>query len=192
MRPLEIFAYYFPKLYAYYGYHFDNVLEHLGHIFAHSVFPTVAFNLGPQTVCEIHQDLMNWWCGICAITAAGNFDHTKGGQMILPQFSLVVDFPAGSSFHITSASVGHGNTPLASPSETRQSITQFGSADLLSYDIFHGLQTHMKRRDPAEYNRLHGTDGSASRFELGLRQFSTLSSLHDDQDYVFPSSKLGK
>ncbi|KAG6848705.1 hypothetical protein H0H93_014763 [Arthromyces matolae] len=96
------------------------------------VFPCRSFNLGEQSVSYPHTDDANLAQSWCSITPLGSFDATKGGQLILWDLGLVVDFPSASTILIPSALILHANTPI-SPNETRFSIVQYAAAGLFRW-----------------------------------------------------------
>jgi len=75
---------------------------HLEHIFSNSMFPAVSFNCGPRTVSLDHTDHGNLSHGLCALTALGAYDHTRGGHLILFGLKLAIQFPVGSTALIPS------------------------------------------------------------------------------------------
>ncbi|KAI0039169.1 hypothetical protein FA95DRAFT_1504537 [Auriscalpium vulgare] len=126
----------------------------LNKAFKRSVFPTATFNFGPQALTRPHRDFRNIPYGWCAITALGNFDHTKGGHLILWELKLVIEFPAGSTILIPSSLITHSNTPIQE-GETRQSFTQYCAGDLVRWKAY-GYRTdkRLRREDPALKRRL--------------------------------------
>ncbi|KAF6742283.1 hypothetical protein DFP72DRAFT_781793, partial [Ephemerocybe angulata] len=129
------FRLFMPKLYKrYYGLRQD-VERHPMNLkwnFKKSVFSAAAFNFGPQTVTAQHRDCMNLPGGFCAITALGTFDAKLGGQLVIEELGLVIDFPAGSTILLPSAVLTHSNTAIQ-PGETRVSFTQYSSGALFRY-----------------------------------------------------------
>ncbi|KAJ7778948.1 hypothetical protein B0H16DRAFT_1711298 [Mycena metata] len=81
--------------------------------FAHSVFASATFNLGPHAWTFKHRDILNLPFGWCPVTAFGDFDPTRGGHMILWDLKLVIEFPPGSTILIPSATLAHSNIPVA-------------------------------------------------------------------------------
>ncbi|KAF7288197.1 hypothetical protein HMN09_01419100 [Mycena chlorophos] len=71
----SMLAFWAPQLYEYY------------------LFAAATFNLGPNVWTFKHRDVLNLPFGWCAITALGDFDHTKGGHLVLWDLKLVVQFP---------------------------------------------------------------------------------------------------
>ena len=99
---------------------------------------------------------------MCAIQSLGNFDHTKGGHLILWQLNIMLEFPPGFLALIPSATITHSNSPV-SEHETRLSFTQFCPGGLLRY-VDSGLRTEREfaEKDPA---------GFAEMQEAKLRQW---------------------
>jgi hypothetical protein len=77
--------------------------------------------------------------GFCSITAFGNFDHKKGGHMLLWDLGIAVEFPAHSTILIPSAFLEHSNTSTQE-GETRRSITQYNASALFTWRA-NGFQT---------------------------------------------------
>ncbi|KAJ7141042.1 hypothetical protein C8R44DRAFT_827689 [Mycena epipterygia] len=128
-------ARYAPKLWRYYVDNLRLLFQHhdgLQHNFTNSIFPAATFNLGPKVVTDEHADIYNLVHGLCGVTAGGNYDHQKGGQLYLKQINLVIDFPSGASMLIPSAFVDHGNTPIQ-PGESRFSFTQYAAGGLFRW-----------------------------------------------------------
>jgi len=104
----------------------------LKRIFPMSVFSATSYNLGPRTVCFKHTDFANLSFGMCAVTALGDFDSKKGGHLILWECGLVIQFPAGSTILIPSATIAHSNA-LVGRNERRYSFTQYTAGGLFRW-----------------------------------------------------------
>ena len=115
-----------------------------------SVFPTAAFNFGPNVWTHKHRDSQNCPFGWCSIQALGNFDHTQGGQLILWEPKLVVDFPSGTVILLPSSIITHSNTPVVG-GETRASFTQYATGGLFRY-VDH--QFHTKKEFKERYKEM--------------------------------------
>jgi len=99
--------------------------------FSETVFACTAFNFGPRVITAPHRDHLNLAIGWCSITALGSFDATKGGHLVLPDLKLAVQFPAGATIFIPSATFTHYNLPIDSERhERRQTITQFSAGGI--------------------------------------------------------------
>ncbi|KAF8074946.1 hypothetical protein FPV67DRAFT_605461 [Lyophyllum atratum] len=96
--------------------------------FSNSIFPATTFNLGPYTVTFDHTDPANIAYGMCALTAGGSFDPTKGGHLISFDLGWVMEFPPGSTILIPSSILRHGNCPVQE-GEFDESSTGFKPLD---------------------------------------------------------------
>ncbi|KAJ6521651.1 hypothetical protein DFH09DRAFT_1251093 [Mycena vulgaris] len=105
---------------------------HLRRPFARSVFFCAAFNFGPNVWTFRHRDVLNLVFGWCAVQALGNFDHKKGGHLVLWDLKLVVEFPAGALILLPSATIAHSNVPVQK-GEERASFTQFSAGGIFRY-----------------------------------------------------------
>ncbi|KZP23140.1 hypothetical protein FIBSPDRAFT_910314 [Athelia psychrophila] len=126
-----------------------------------SVYPCATVNFGPVTCTFDHVDPANLPFGLCAVTALGDFDHTRGGHLVLWDLKLIIEFPAGSTALLPSAYtagglfrwVDQGMQPTAAYMES------------------------LSREDwEAEMER------SAARWQEGVRLYSTLTSLQQPAD----------
>lgn len=130
-----------------------------------SIFPTAAFNLGPNIWTFKHRDTLNLAYGWCAIHALGNFDPKKGGHLVLWELQLVIEFPPGALVLIPSAVVTHSNTPVAE-GDARSSFTQYMPGGLFQWGrlrllLGRGLQTQEPR------SLLQAVGGTASEVGNG-------------------------
>ncbi|KAJ7701140.1 hypothetical protein B0H17DRAFT_924760 [Mycena rosella] len=169
------FALWAPRLYGYYRCHNDALHTHLPHLhrnFSGSVFSCAAFNFGPRVCTFRHRDVLNLPFGWCAIQAAGHFDVTKGGHLVLWDLKLAVEFPHGALIFVPSATITHSNVPVG-PDETRISFTQFTAGGLMRY-VDNGFRTEeqLQEQDPEEFARL--------LLEMGLGLLSTIDELLAD------------
>src|SRR6266487_4690931 len=154
------FACWAPRLYKYYADHLCLLLQkhpHLCRNFLSSVWSAATFNFGPRTLCYPHRDFSNLAFGWCAITALGRFDSKRGGHLILWDLKLVIQFPAGSTILIPSATIQHSNVRIQ-PGETRMSFTQYTAGGLFCW-VDSGFQTaaQFKVNDPvgkAQFEKL--------------------------------------
>lgn len=96
------------------------------------VFPCRSFNLGDRSTSLPHTDDGNLAQSWCSITPLGTFDPKKGGHLILWDFGLVVEFPAGSTALIPSALIKHSNVPIQA-GEKRYSIIQYAAGGLFRW-----------------------------------------------------------
>lgn len=102
-------------------------------------FPCRSFNLGRQSVTFPHTDNCNLAHSWCSVTALGKFDHQTGGHLVLWDFGLVVDFPAGCTILIPSSIIVHSNTAIKAH-ESRFSIVQYAAGGLFRW-VENGFST---------------------------------------------------
>ncbi|KAI0310484.1 hypothetical protein OF83DRAFT_1166630 [Amylostereum chailletii] len=126
---------YFPKVHK----HMVNALEELYRRipslkknFHNSDYPACTFNLGPDTVCFLHNDCANFPGIPCVVTALDNFDADYGGDLVLWELMLRIRFPAALSIALPSAGCGHGNTDIR-PGEKRFSLTQYCAGGIMRW-----------------------------------------------------------
>ncbi|KAG7091523.1 hypothetical protein E1B28_010552 [Marasmius oreades] len=117
--------------------------------FERSQFASITFNFGPQVCTCEHTNAKNCPHSMCAITAAGKFDHTKGGHLVLPDLKVIIEFPSGCTLLLPSAILRHHNTPIQ-PGETRYSVTQYSAGGIFRW-LEYGNRTEVELRaqDPA-------------------------------------------
>jgi len=124
-----------PKLYAYYAETIGHLYQRdpsLTPVFRNSIFSATTYNLGPRTVCFKHTDFANLPFGLCAVTAMGSYNPTKGGHLVLWECGLVIEFPPGSTILLASGVIAHSNVPVA-PDETRYSVVQYSAGALFRW-----------------------------------------------------------
>jgi hypothetical protein len=154
MITLASFAAFSPKVYGYYKRHLEAIFDHdrgLKRLFpSHiSVYPAAAFNFGPNVWTYKHKDLLNCPFGWCAIQALGSFDPTKGGQLVLWEAKLAIDFPPGSLILLPSSIITHSNIPVAK-GDSRASFTQYAAGGLFRYvDYNFCTEKELKQSDPS-------------------------------------------
>ncbi|KAJ7472627.1 hypothetical protein FB451DRAFT_1134182 [Mycena latifolia] len=170
-----------PRLYNYYRDHNEALYKHLPHLrrnFPRSVFSCAAFNFGPNVWTFRHRDVLNVPFGWCAIQAAGPFDATQGGHLVLWDVKLVVEFPHGALILVPSATIAHSNVPVQA-GDARISFTQFTAGGLIRY-VDNGFRTdrRLEEDDPCEFKRL--AELKHSRWLMGLGLLSTLDELLGD------------
>lgn len=131
----------------------------------------MTINVGPQTVTRKHVDHLNIPFGWCVITAIGNYNHRRGGHIVLWELKLIIEFPAGSTICIPSAVVSHSNTAVR-PHEHRYSITQYTAGGLFRWVScgFKSFKTFTQGGETLEY------DG-AERWRRGVEMLPTWSEL---------------
>ncbi|KAF8887917.1 hypothetical protein CPB85DRAFT_1231941 [Mucidula mucida] len=151
--------------------------------FKHSVFPMACFNFacrGRNIICFKHRDVMNIPYGWCAITALGLFDYRKGGHLILWDYGVYFEFPAGTTIYVPSALVVHSNTRLANPDiEERSSFTQYLPGSVLQW-IDNGFKSNkqLKADDCARFADIAAW--TLDRWTRGLAMMSTWDELKDN------------
>jgi hypothetical protein len=134
------------------------------------------FNCGSQTVCYKHADYGNLAYGWCAISALGEFDHTKGGHLILWDLHLVIEFPPGSSILIPSSAICHSNTRIQ-PDERRYSFTQYSSGALFRW-VDNGFKKVDEYREPMTAEEKAAVQEDLShQLNFGLSLYSTSDEL---------------
>ncbi|KAG6864256.1 hypothetical protein C0991_011051 [Blastosporella zonata] len=159
----------------------DKIYEHFDDLqrnFPNSVFPAAAFNFGPQAWTFRHRDCLNVPYGMCSVQALGHFDPTKGGHLVLWEFGVAVEFPAGACVLLPSATITHSNIPVAE-GEVRSSFTQYVPGGLLRY-ADNGMRTELefKAEDPKGYMEMCRQKGH--RWQRGLDLLSNWETLARD------------
>ncbi|KAF7362837.1 hypothetical protein MVEN_00633500 [Mycena venus] len=172
------FAMWAPRLHQYYRTQDAKLRKHfpqLPRIFPRSVFSCAAFNFGPNVWTFQHCDVWNVPFGLCAVQAAGDFDLTKGGHLVLWELKLVIEFPSGALILLPSATISHSNIPVQK-GDTHVSFTQFTAGGLMPY-VDNGCRTleELRVQDPQEFERLEAERDS--RWEMGLGLLSTMDEL---------------
>ncbi|KAK0221119.1 hypothetical protein EDD85DRAFT_960277 [Armillaria nabsnona] len=132
----KAFAAIHPELWKHYRRLLDDLTDahpYLSRIFdcEHSVFALCTLNIGGMTTHR-HRDHLNLGPGVCPIFAIGDFDHTKGGHLVVWDLKLVIEFPFRTLIFIPSALLEHSNVPIHE-GETRYSFTQFSAAGLFRW-----------------------------------------------------------
>jgi len=164
----DLHAYYEEKLGALYTQN-----PSLTKTFESSTFAATTYNLGPRTECFPHKDFANLAYGLCAVTALGRFDPTKGGHLILWELGLVIEFPPGSTILLPSAIFTHSNTSI-SKGETRYSFTQYAAGALFRWvdHDFQKAEDFRASRTPEQLVELE--EQKKGRWSFGLSLFPRL------------------
>lgn len=136
-------------------------------------FPCRSFNLGKQTATVPHTDNCNLAQSWCSITPVGNFNHQEGGQLVLWDFGMVIDFPAGSTILIPSALVVHSNTPLKTKQETRYSVVQYVAGGLFRW-VENGFMTEQDRQ-----SNLPNQQRQDNSWAKAAAMFTTISEIEE-------------
>ncbi|KAF8914714.1 hypothetical protein CPB85DRAFT_1375336 [Mucidula mucida] len=131
--------------------------------FVNSVFSCLTVNSGPRTVTNRHTDSANRpdrWCGS---TCCGPFDYKRGGQLVLWDLKLVINFPPGCTIFIPSALLVHSNCPIQ-------------PGEWLFRWAANGFQTQEKFWENAsDEERARWMADRAMRWERGLALFPVIS-----------------
>jgi hypothetical protein len=155
----------------------QNLHKHTGEDrnFEKSVFACATMNFGPQVRAYKHRDMLNLAYGWCAITALGDFDHTRGGHLILWEAKAIAEFPAGSTYLIPSSCLTHSNTETQL-GEWRASFTQYTAGGVFRW-VENGFCTdhYLRSNDKPKYCEL--MEERKERWARGLETFSTLDEL---------------
>ena len=95
--------------------------------------------------------------------------------MILWDLKLVIDFPAGSTVLIPSATLMHSTTPVAA-NESRLSFTQYCAGPIFRF-VDQGFRTEkvLKREDPEAHQLFQAS--KVYRWQQGMDLFSTREEL---------------
>lgn len=142
-----------------------------------SPWAAATINFGPQTVCHRHTDCANLAYGWCAITALGDYDHKKGGHLVLWDLKLVIEFPPGSTIIIPSCAITHSNVRIQA-GEHRYSFTQYTAGGLFRW-IDNGFKPKEARLAALkEEEMVIFYEELSKQLEAGLKLYSTLDELH--------------
>ncbi|KAF9060902.1 hypothetical protein BDP27DRAFT_1236045 [Rhodocollybia butyracea] len=113
--------------------------------FDNSVYSCMTVNFGPAMWSYIHTDSKNDPTIPCTVTAGGEYDHTKGGHIVLWDFNLVLEFPPGATIIL----------PLAlilQKGEKRVSVTQYTAGGIWHWLEYRGqTKDDFKHEDPAGF-----------------------------------------
>lgn len=166
-----------PRLYAYYRRYMQHVEQQTPEKrnFASSIFACASMNFGPQVRCFRHRDSLNLPFGWCSIQALGDFDPKTGGHFILWDAKLVIEFPAGSTILIPSATLTHSNTAIQEH-EVRVSFTQYTAGGIFRW-VDNGFQTEaaLMASDYGRYMEMQ--KAKEMRWSMGLALYSTMDEL---------------
>ncbi|KAJ7885490.1 hypothetical protein B0H14DRAFT_2338710 [Mycena olivaceomarginata] len=176
-----VFAGFAPDLYEYYAINmcaFYAKNPRSRRPFLNSIWSACTFNLGPQTCALGHRDYANLSFGLCAITALGNFDYTKGGHLILWDAKLILEFPPGTTILIPSAAIYHSNIPVA-PGERRFSFTQYTAGGIFRW-VQHGFRSEDSYWSSlSAAQRMAEVQKMAGRWEDGVNHYAYEEELMD-------------
>jgi hypothetical protein len=173
---LGVFGLWFPKVYLFVRDVLQELLKRCPWLrmpFKGSVFACFTINFGPWSVCFNHRDYNNAPGVPCAITALGEFDHTRGGHLVLFDYRLVVEFPARSTAEILSACVHHGNTSIQAH-EWRSSVISYMAGGYVAYGF------RLEADVPKDLLARLAASSAARAHEI-VGRFSTLKSVVADR-----------
>lgn len=140
------------------------------------VFPCRSLNLGMQSISYPHTDEGNLAQSWCSVTPFGTFDSRTGGHIVLWDFGLVVEFPAGATILIPSALICHSNTSIQ-PGETRFSIIQYASGGLYRW-VHNGFMSEEDWLAKASFAELETRrQEQKQRWKESVKMFSQLDEL---------------
>jgi len=140
------------------------------------VFPCRSFNLGTQSISYPHLDDGNLAQSWCTITPMGKFDHKTGGNLVLWDFGLVIDFPPGTTIMIPSALLCHSNTAI-SPGETRFSLMQYAAGGLFAW-VENGFMSEKRWLEQAKVKDLEIAENARkARWEKGVEMFTKIEEI---------------
>lgn len=109
---------------------------------------------------------------------SGDFDGSRGGELVLHEPRLVIRLYPGDIIFFPSACITHSNLPI-SPGEIRRSLVLYMAGGLARYDAA-GMQTQdawAASPNGADEKRVHDERGE-ERWENGWGLYSTLEELH--------------
>ena len=139
-----------------------------------TAYPTTACNFRNVCCCP-HRDTQNCPFCWCSITALGNFNHTRGGHLILWELKLIIEFPHGWTILIPSATITHSNTPVAE-GESRVLVTQYCAGSVLRYaDNLCSTDKNLRTKNPTLFKQNQAD--KYARWKMSLTLLSTIDSL---------------
>lgn len=145
----------------------------IARVFDDDPWTTATINIPvPANVCTYtHRDVLNDAGLVCVVNALGNFDHTKGGHLVLWELGLVLEFPVGCSIIIPSATITHSNCVIEGDNAARASFVQYLPGGILQY-VENGFQTdgYLKTNNRARYDER--TEEKKGRWVESLSRFS--------------------
>ncbi|GJE98385.1 hypothetical protein PsYK624_146140 [Phanerochaete sordida] len=182
------FAFYAPKLYHYYCETLQKLYDHhpnLGPPFYGSIWPSESGSGDAACLSALHNDHNNLAFGWCAIQPVGDFDNTTGGHLILQQFGIVAEFPAGTACLLPSAVIKHGNTPLLQAEQTRKSLVSYAAGGLFRW-VEYGFRTwkQFAAAEPVRSKQVWA-QRRRERPKFALSLFSKVEELVHDHRHVF-------
>ncbi|KJA29421.1 hypothetical protein HYPSUDRAFT_517945 [Hypholoma sublateritium FD-334 SS-4] len=139
------------------------------------VFPATAFDLGPGTSAQKNRTALNHPYGWSATQAFGQFDPTKGGQLVFWEPRLIVQFPPGALVLHPAAMITVTTTPV-NEGETRTSMTQYIPASLFQY-VESGFRSAKELKVHNAVVHQGDSKSGADKWRMGLDLFTTLDEL---------------
>ncbi len=145
-----------------------------------SVFMATTINLGDKVVTMKHKDQANLPSGLCAVVSMGSYDYKLGGQLVLHELKLIIEFPPGYVIFLPSASITHSNLGV-SDNEWRSSITYYTAGGLFRW-VAYGFKTErqFRKEDPGEFERIKDKDTREARWREAINLFSKDKELKED------------
>jgi hypothetical protein len=121
-------------------------------------------------------DTVNLAQGWCSITPIGSFDWKWGGQLVLKELGLVIDFPPSSTILIPSALITHPNAPVKDH-ETWFSIVQYTAGGLFRW-VDNGFMSDKAWDAVAapKQTETHARD-KVERLKRGMEMFTQIEEL---------------
>ncbi|KAF8322385.1 hypothetical protein F5887DRAFT_1213628 [Amanita rubescens] len=132
-------------------------------------YPCRSYNVGKKSVTFPHTDNGNLSHSWCSVTPLGSFNHQTGGHLVLWDFGLVIDFPAGATILIPSSVILHSNTTIKDD-ETRYAIVQYVSGGL-----FRWVENGYSTQDDSKQGPEPRTDGG--RWASAVKMFTNIAEL---------------
>ncbi|KAE9407450.1 hypothetical protein BT96DRAFT_809656, partial [Gymnopus androsaceus JB14] len=119
-----------------------------------------------------HRDPKDVPGACCTIASGGMFDPTKGGQFIIWDLKLILDFLAGSTILLPSALFRRSNIPVQK-GEKWVSFTQYTAGGIHRWLEYGGCTEEVfAKEDPEGYDRMLAE--RPGRWREVLEMFSTI------------------
>ena len=132
--------------------------------------------MGWRTASYPHVNTANLAQGWCSITPIGSFNWKTGGQLVLKDLELIIDFPSSSTILIPSALLTHSNIPVKEH-EVWFSIVRYAARGLFRWvdNRFMSDKAWSSRATP-EQMEMHAKN-EAERLKKGMEVFTCLEEL---------------
>jgi hypothetical protein len=172
------FRTWFPQLHQMYEEYHRALLQNdptLSPPSPYLLFAAMVANFGPETVCNMHRDMLNLAYGLCVVIALGQFDYNVRGHLVLHEAKLIIPFRPGDIILFPSAAIVHQNIPIQT-GKTRSSMTWFSSGSLFRWvdQEFQSSSSLRESNHPA-WQELQA--GGINRWNDGCSKFQTLEQL---------------